>query len=81
MPYWLANGIGFSLEHGYRLLRRTTRLSTPPLLSAPGRAGPRARPGLQQPQGPRGAGWVPRIDYVTGLEATLAWLQSEHLAR
>ena len=33
VPYWLANGIGFSLEHGYRVLRRTTRLRTPPLLS------------------------------------------------
>ena len=33
LPYWMANAIGFSLEHGYRLLRRTTGLSTPPLLS------------------------------------------------
>ncbi len=33
LPYWMANGIGFSLEHGYRLLRRTTGLSAPPLLS------------------------------------------------
>ncbi|MGH2903404.1 MAG: aminotransferase class III-fold pyridoxal phosphate-dependent enzyme, partial [Solirubrobacteraceae bacterium] len=27
MPYRLAEGIGFSLEHGYRALRRTTRLT------------------------------------------------------
>jgi nucleoside-diphosphate-sugar epimerase len=24
VPYWMANAIGFSLEHGYRLLRRST---------------------------------------------------------
>jgi nucleoside-diphosphate-sugar epimerase len=24
-------------------------------------------------------GWEPRIDYATGLDATLAWLQAEHL--
>ena len=33
MPYALAHAIGFSLEHGYRLLRRGTGLSAPPLLS------------------------------------------------
>ncbi len=33
MPYWLAHGVGFSLESGYRLLRRGTGLSTPALLS------------------------------------------------
>jgi hypothetical protein len=33
MPYRLAAGIGFSLEHGYRLARRTTHLQTAPLLS------------------------------------------------
>ena len=30
LPYWMANGIGFSLEHGYRLLRKTTGLNAPP---------------------------------------------------
>jgi hypothetical protein len=33
LPYRLANSIGFSLEHGYRLLRRSTGLRSPPLLS------------------------------------------------
>src|SRR5207248_10138697 len=32
LPYWAANSIGFSLETGHRLQRKTTRLSTPPLL-------------------------------------------------
>ncbi|HEV2974003.1 MAG TPA: aminotransferase class III-fold pyridoxal phosphate-dependent enzyme [Solirubrobacteraceae bacterium] len=81
MPYWLANSVGFSLEHGYRVLRRTTGLSAPPLLSRQavhvlGRdqdfCNRRARETL---------GWEPRIDYSTGLEATLEWLTSEYLLR
>src|SRR6266536_6707878 len=32
-PYGVANAIGFSLESGYRLLRKVTRLQTSPLLS------------------------------------------------
>ena len=55
LPYWLANGLGFSLEHGYRLLRRATGLSTPAAALAAGRAGARPQPGLQQPQAARDA--------------------------
>jgi ornithine--oxo-acid transaminase len=81
LPYWLANGIGFSLEHGYRALRKTTRLHTPPLLS---RQAVHVM-GRDQDFSNRKArellGWEPRIDYAAGLEATLAWLQSEHLER
>jgi nucleoside-diphosphate-sugar epimerase len=77
MPYWMANGIGFSLEHGYRALRRTTGLSAPALLSRQavqvlGRdqafSNRRARELL---------GWEPRVGYPAGLEATLAWLRSD----
>ncbi len=80
MPYWMANSIGFSLEHGYRLLRRTVRLSTPPLLSRQavhvmGRdqdfSNDKARDLL---------GWEPRVDYESGLAATLSWLQDVHLS-
>ena len=76
LPYWLAHGIGFTLEHGYRVLRRTTRLNTPALLSRQavqvlGRnqdfSNRRARDVL---------GWEPRVDYATGLQATLAWLRA-----
>jgi nucleoside-diphosphate-sugar epimerase len=79
LPYGLANAIGFSLEHGYRVLRRTTGLSAPPLLSRQavqvlGRdqdfSNRRARQTL---------GWEPRVDYSAGLEATLAWLRTEYL--
>jgi nucleoside-diphosphate-sugar epimerase len=73
----MANGIGFSLEHGYRFLRKTTRLTTPPLLS---RQAVHVL-GRDQTFSNRKArellGWEPRVDYATGLEATVAWLQSE----
>ena len=55
MPYWMASGIGFSLEQGYRALRRTTGLTRRAAALAPGGAGARAQPGLQQPPGARDA--------------------------
>ncbi|MGH2850742.1 MAG: hypothetical protein ACRDLP_09015 [Solirubrobacteraceae bacterium] len=80
LPFWLANAIGFSLEHGYRALRRTTRVELPPLLS---RQAVQVL-GCQQDFSNRKArevlGWAPRVDYVTGLAATVGWLQAEHLA-
>ncbi|MHB8234428.1 MAG: aminotransferase class III-fold pyridoxal phosphate-dependent enzyme, partial [Solirubrobacteraceae bacterium] len=81
LPYWMASGIGFSLEHGYRALRRTTGLSAPPLLSRQavhvlGRdqdfSNRRAREVL---------GWEPRVDYASGMQATVSWLNSDYLAR
>jgi len=80
VPYWAANGVGTSLEHGYRLLRRATGVTVRPLLSRQavqvlGRdqsfSSRRARETL---------GWEPRVDYAAGLEATVAWLRSEYLA-
>jgi nucleoside-diphosphate-sugar epimerase len=80
MPYSLAHGLGFTLEHGYRVLRRTTRLTMQPLLS---RQAVQVL-GINQDFSNRKArellGWEPRVDYATGLEATLDWLKSEHLA-
>jgi nucleoside-diphosphate-sugar epimerase len=79
LPYWMANGIGFSLEHGYRILRRTTGLRMPPLLS---RQAVQVL-GNDQDFSSRKAremlGWEPRIDYPAGLEATLAWLRTDYL--
>ncbi|HTQ67687.1 MAG TPA: aminotransferase class III-fold pyridoxal phosphate-dependent enzyme [Solirubrobacteraceae bacterium] len=80
VPYWAANGVGTSLEHGYRLLRRATGVTVRPLLSRQavqvlGRdqsfSSRRARETL---------GWEPRIGYAAGLEATVAWLRREYLA-
>ena len=81
VPYWVANGIGFSLEHGYRGLRRATGLKLPPLLS---RQAVHVL-GRDQNFSTRTArellGWEPRVDYPTGLAATVAWLADEYLVR
>jgi nucleoside-diphosphate-sugar epimerase len=81
LPYWTANGIGFTLEHGYRLLRKATRLKTPPLLS---RQAVHVL-GKNQDFSNRKArdllGWEPRVGYAAGLEATLEWLRAEYLGR
>lgn len=81
LPYGVAVGIAFGLEHGYRLLRRATGVKTRPLLSRQavhvlGRAqdfsSRKAREIL---------GWEPRVSYQDGLSATIEWLQEEYLAR
>jgi nucleoside-diphosphate-sugar epimerase len=76
MPYPVASGLGFALEQGYRLLRRATRLKTPPLLS---RQAVHVL-GLSQDFSNRKArevlGWEPRVGYAAGLDATLAWLRA-----
>jgi ornithine--oxo-acid transaminase len=79
LPYWMANGIGFSLEHGYRFLRKTTRLTTPPLLSRQAVHVLGKDQDFSNRKAREMLGWEPRIDYAAGLEATLAWLQAEHL--
>jgi nucleoside-diphosphate-sugar epimerase len=79
LPYRLANGIGFSLEHGYRLMRATTGLSVAPLLS---RQAVQVL-GIDQDFSNRKAretlGWEPRVGYADGLGATLDWMKTEHL--
>jgi nucleoside-diphosphate-sugar epimerase len=79
MPYPLAHAIGFSLEHGYRLLRRSTGLSAPPLLSRQavqvlGKSQDFSNRKLSEM-----LGWEPRVDYSSGLAATIAWLREEYL--
>jgi nucleoside-diphosphate-sugar epimerase len=79
LPYWFASGVGFSLEHGYRVLRRAIGVSTPPLLS---RQAVQVL-GRDQDFSNRTArellGWAPRVEYAAGLEATLDWLRTEYL--
>jgi nucleoside-diphosphate-sugar epimerase len=81
LPYWAAAGVGFSLEHSYRGLRRATGLKAQPLLS---RQAVHVL-GRNQQFSTRTArevlGWEPRVDYQTGLEATVAWLRSDYLNR
>jgi nucleoside-diphosphate-sugar epimerase len=79
LPYRPAQGIGRTLEGGYRMLRRATPIDVPPLLSRQavqilGRdqsfCNRKARVVL---------GWTPRIDYADGLEQTVQWLRTDHL--
>ncbi len=77
MPYRLAHGIGFSLEHSYRLLRRATGVTIAPLLSRQavqvlGKSQDFSNRKLRDT-----LGWEPRVDYDTGLAQTLAWVQAQ----
>jgi ornithine--oxo-acid transaminase len=76
LPFWAANGIGFSLEHGYRVLRKTTRLTMAPLLSRQAVHVLAKDQDFSIRKAREMLGWEPRVDYATGLEATLAWLQA-----
>jgi nucleoside-diphosphate-sugar epimerase len=75
MPYWLASGVGFSLESGYRLLRRATGLSTPALLSRQAVNVMGKDQSFSNRKARELLGWQPRVDYQTALEATLRWLR------
>jgi nucleoside-diphosphate-sugar epimerase len=79
LPYWMANGIGFTLEHGYRFLRKTTRLRTPPLLSRQAVHVLGKNQDFSNRKARELLGWQPRVDYAAGLAATLDWLKAEHL--
>jgi len=80
LPYWMANGVGFSLEHGYRLLRKTTGLNAPPLLSRQAVHVLGNNQDFSNRKAREMLGWEPRVDYSAGLEATLAWLRTEYLS-
>lgn len=80
LPYGAAIGLAFTVEQGYRLLRRTTGLSSPALLSRQA-VHVLARPQAFSNRKARTVlGWEPRVDYATGLEATLAWLREDYFA-
>jgi nucleoside-diphosphate-sugar epimerase len=77
-PYWAASGVGFALEHGYRLLRRTTGLSAPPLLSRQAVQVLGRNQDFSNRRARETLGWEPRVDYSTGLRETVAWLRAEY---
>jgi nucleoside-diphosphate-sugar epimerase len=79
MPYWLAAGIGVSLEHGYRLLRTTTGLHAQPLLSRQAVQVLGKNQDFSNRKLRDTLGWEPHVDYAAGLEATLTWLADEYL--
>jgi len=80
VPYGLAHGVGFTLEHGYRLLHRATRLRTPPLLSRQAVHVLGRNQDFSNRKARELLDWEPRVGYADGLETTLAWLRHEHLA-
>jgi nucleoside-diphosphate-sugar epimerase len=79
LPYPLANSLGFALEHGYRLLRRSTGISAPPLLSRQAVQVLGKNQDFSNRKLRETLGWEPRIGYAAGLQATLAWLSAEQL--
>ncbi|MBV9358126.1 MAG: NAD-dependent epimerase/dehydratase family protein [Chloroflexi bacterium] len=80
MPYGIATAVGFSLEHSYRLLRRASGLTTPPLLSRQAVHVMGSDQDFSNRKARKLLGWEPRIDYETGLRATIQWLQAEHFS-
>ncbi|MDE3131421.1 MAG: aminotransferase class III-fold pyridoxal phosphate-dependent enzyme, partial [Acidobacteriota bacterium] len=79
MPYRVAEGLGFSLEHGYRALHRATRLTTRPLLSRQAVHVMGTDQSFSNRKARELLDWEPRVDYPAGLAATLDWLRSEGL--
>lgn len=79
LPYPPAAMLGLLLEQGYRLLRRTTGLTIPPLLSRQAVQVLGREQNFDTTRITQVLGWEPRIDYRDGLQATLAWLREEHL--
>jgi acetylornithine/succinyldiaminopimelate/putrescine aminotransferase/nucleoside-diphosphate-sugar epimerase len=77
IPYRLAEGIGFSLEHGYRALHRTTKLTTRPLLSRQAVHVMGIDQSFSNEKARELLGWEPRVGYADGLAATLDWLRAE----
>jgi ornithine--oxo-acid transaminase len=74
VPYWMASGLGFGLEQGYRLLRTTTGLHTPPLLSRQAVDVMGREQSFSNAKLTELLGWSPRVSYREGLRATLEWL-------
>jgi nucleoside-diphosphate-sugar epimerase len=74
LPYRLANGIGFSLEHAYRVVRRTMGVRVPPLLSRQAVQVLGIDQDFSNERAREVLGWEPRIGYADGLQATLGWL-------
>jgi nucleoside-diphosphate-sugar epimerase len=81
MPYSIAHRVGFSLELGYRILRMATGVSTRPLLSRQAVQVLGRDQDFSNHAARELLGWEPRVDYATGLEATIDWLKTEYLQR
>ena len=76
LPYGAAYGLALSLEQGYRLLRRTTGVQLPPLLSRQAVHVLGRNQDFSNEKARTQLGWEPRVGYRAGLEATLEWLRA-----
>jgi acetylornithine/succinyldiaminopimelate/putrescine aminotransferase/nucleoside-diphosphate-sugar epimerase len=79
MPYWMASGLGFSVEQTYRLLRRATGLTLPPLLSRQAVHVMGRDQDFSNSKARELLGWEPAVGYQAGLQETIAWLRDVHL--
>lgn len=81
VPYRVAFGIAFVLEHGYRVLRRTVGVKTRPLLSRQAVHVLGRDQDFSNRKARETLGWAPVVSYEDGLAATVEWLREEYLAR
>jgi nucleoside-diphosphate-sugar epimerase len=79
LPYGVAWGVGFALEHGYRWLRRASGLRTRPLLSRQAVHVLGRDQDFSNRKAREVLGWEPRVSYRDGLAATIEWLRAEYL--
>jgi nucleoside-diphosphate-sugar epimerase len=75
LPYRAAAAAGVTLEQGYRLLRRATGLTLPPLLSRQAVQVLGRDQDFSAGKARELLGWEPRVSYEDGLAATLGWLR------
>jgi nucleoside-diphosphate-sugar epimerase len=79
LPFPVANAIALALEHGYRALRRVTRIRTEPLLSRQAVQVLGRDQSFSCAKARAHLGWEPRVGYEDGVDQTLAWLRDEYL--
>jgi nucleoside-diphosphate-sugar epimerase len=79
VPYAVAFAAAFTLEHGYRLLRKTAKVKTRPLLSRQAVHVLGRDQDFSSRKARETLGWVPRVSYEDGLAATIEWLRAEYL--
>src|SRR5581483_5756559 len=77
LPFAVAHPLGAGLEYGYRLLRRSTGLSTRPLLSRQAVHVLGSHQRFSDARLRATLGWAPRVGYAEGLGETVAWLRAD----
>lgn len=81
LPYRPAAALGRGLEQTYRLVRRATGLTLPPLLSRQAVQVMGIDQDFSNARARERLGWAPRVTYADGLQATLQWLTARFSSR